>query len=130
MIEEWRWIAKDEMLEIHSKQIARYGGLPGIRDEGLLESALARPRNLAAYEDVTDPIRLAASYAYGIARNHPFVDGNKRTAFVAAAFFLMVSGLRIRTSQQDVIDTVLALAAGTLTETDFAIWLRANTAPK
>ena len=68
MIEEWRWIAKDEMLEIHSRQIARYGGMPGIRDEGLLESALARPRNLAGYEDVTDPVRLAASYAYGSAR--------------------------------------------------------------
>jgi len=130
MIADWRWITKDEIIEIHSMQIERYGGLSGIRDEGLLESALARPVNLANYEEIDDPVRLAASYAFGIARNHPFTDGNKRTAFVAAALFLRISGMRIRTSQGDVIDTVLALAAGTLSETDFADWLRANTAPK
>ncbi len=130
MIADWQWIKKDEILEIHRMQIERYGGLSGIRDEGLLESALARPMNLAAYEDVDDLILLAAAYAFGIARNHPFADGNKRTAFVAAAFFLRVSGVRVKTSQRDVIDTVLSLAAGTLSEDEFAKWLRANTAPK
>jgi len=130
MIADWRWITKDEIIEIHSMQIDRYGGLSGIRDEGLLESALARPVNLANYEEIDDPVRLAAAYAFGIARNHPFTDGNKRTAFVAAALFLRISGMRIRTSQRDVIDTVLALAAGTLSETEFADWLRTNTASK
>lgn len=123
-----QWIAKEDILEIHGMQIERYGGLSGMRDEGLLESALARPLNLANYEDVDDPVRLAASYAFGIARNHPFADGNKRTAFVAAAFFLRLNGLHVKTSQKDVVDAVLALAAGTLSETEFAEWLRANTA--
>ena len=105
------------------------GGSDGIRDGGLLDSALGRPRNLAAYSDDVDAFALAAAYAYGIARNHPFIDGNKRTAFVVAAFFLDLQGIDLVREQRDVIETVLALAAGDLTEDDFAEWLRGATAP-
>ena len=111
-------------------QLAAHGGLSGVRDEGLLDSALAQPRNLAAYGETDDPFSLAASYGHGIARNHPFVDGNKRTAFVVTAFFLSLQNIRVKTTQQDVVTMILALAAGTLSETEFAVWLRANTAPK
>ena len=127
MIEEWQWVGNHEVVAIHGMQIERYGGLAGIRDEGLLESAVARLQNLFAYQNVDDPISLAAAYAFGIARNHPFVDGNKRTAFVVAAFFLDLCGSTIETSQSDVIQTVLALASGDLTEDEFAEWLRGVT---
>ena len=129
MMEEWRWVKRAEALEIHKRQIERFGGSSGVRDEGLLDSALSRPRNLAAYEGIEDPVRLAASYGYGIARNHPFVDGNKRSAFVTAAFFLRLQGLRVRAEQQDVVSTILALASGTLPEDQFAEWLRGTTVP-
>jgi death-on-curing protein len=130
MIEDWQWISKDEVVAIHRKQIERYGGLSGIRDEGLLESAIARPRNLFAYENVDNPIALAAAYAFGLARNHPFADGNKRSAFVVSVLFLDLCGLAVETSQKNVIDTVLALASGDLTEEEFADWLRGVTVPK
>ena len=130
MIEDWQWISKDEVVAIHRKQIERYGGLSGIRDEGLLESAIARPRNLFAYESVDNPITLAAAYAFGLARNHPFADGNKRSAFVVSVLFLDLCGLAVETSQKNVIDTVLALASGNLTEEEFADWLRGVTVPK
>jgi len=128
--DDWRWVRKGEALEIHEMQLAAHGGLSGIRDEGLLDSALAQPRNLAAYGETDDPCALAASYGYSIARNHPFLDGNKRTAFVVAAFFLSLQNIHVKTTQKDVVTTILALAAGTLSETEFADWLRANTAPK
>ncbi len=130
MIEEWQWVSEEDALKIHRKQIERYGGLPGIRDTNVLSSALARPVNLNGYEGVDDPIILASSYAFGIVRNHPFSDGNKRTAFVAAAFFLDSCGFDLETSQKDVIDTILTLASGELTETEFAEWLRGVSAPR
>jgi death-on-curing protein len=128
MIEDWQWVSKDEVIAIHGKQIDRYGGLSGMRDEGLVESAVTRPRNLFAYEGVDDPVALAAAYGYGIARNHPFIDGNKRTAFVVSAFFLELCGATFETSQRDVVYTVLSLASGDLSEDQFADWLRTNAA--
>lgn len=129
MSDEWRWVRKPEALEIHELQISAHGGLSGVRDEGLLDSALARPINLANYEGIEDQCALAAAYGYGIARNHPFADGNKRTAFVVSAFFLSLQGIAIETSQEDVVKTILALASGDLSEDNFAEWLRTNTAP-
>jgi death-on-curing protein len=121
----WRWIRLGEATAIHAEQIAEHGGLEGIRDQGLLESALARPENLAAYgkPDVCD---LAAAYAYGLARNHPFADGNKRTAFVASATFLILNGRDLTATEVNVVETVLKLAAGALPEAELADWFRAN----
>lgn len=108
-------------------QIARFGGGTGLRDEGLLLSALARPENMAAYGD-PDVAALAASYAYGIARNHPFVDGNKRTALVTAAVFSLENGHELVANEADAVLTFLALAAGDLSEEELADWIRANLA--
>jgi death-on-curing protein len=121
----WRWIRLGEATAIHAEQIAEHGGLEGIRDQGLLESALARPENLAAYgkPDVCD---LAAAYAYGLARNHPFADGNKRTAFVVSATFLILNGRDLTATEVNVVETVLKLAAGALPEAELADWFRAN----
>ena len=110
---------------LHSEQLAAHGGGAGVRDGGLLDSALQRPRNLAAY-GAPDAAALAASLAFGIARNHPFIDGNKRTAFVAAATFLEANGWRFGAAETDVVVTFLALAAGDLTEAVLADWFRAN----
>jgi death-on-curing protein len=121
----WRWIRRHEATAIHAEQIAQHGGLEGIRDEGLLESALARAENLAAYgkPDVCD---LAAAYGYGLARNHPFADGNKRTAFVVSVTFLILNGRDLTATEVDVVETVLKLAAGELPEAELAGWFRAN----
>ena len=119
----WRWLSEAVMLAVHDEQLAEHGGGAGIRDEGLLLSALARPQQLANYGD-PDACDLAAAYAYGIARNHPFVDGNKRTAFVAAGLFLALHGYRLAADDADKVLTVLSLAAGDLTEAQFAAWLR------
>ncbi|MBL8642953.1 MAG: type II toxin-antitoxin system death-on-curing family toxin [Rhodospirillaceae bacterium] len=123
---EWNWLTKAAVLLIHDLQLSIHGGLPGVRDEALLESALARPQNLAAYGS-PDAAELAASYAFGIARNHPFVDGNKRTAFVAAMTFLGDNTKPPFFEESDVVATVLRLAAGELSETELAAWFRANT---
>lgn len=121
------WIGKELALIIHNRQIAEHGGTAEIRDEGLLESALARPQQLNAYGDpVPDIADLAAALAYGIARNHPFVDGNKRTAHVAYRTFLALNGVEFVATDEEKYVTMLALAAGKLTEQDFAIWLRAR----
>ncbi len=125
---EWRWVSAELVGLIHDQQIARFGGGSGLRDEGLLLSALARPENLAAYGD-PDVAALAASYAYGIARNHPFVDGNKRTALVTAGVFLLENGHELVASEADAVLTILALAAGDLTEDSLADWIRANIMP-
>jgi death-on-curing protein len=119
----WRWIRLGEATAIHAEQIAEHGGLEGIRDQGLLESAMARPENLAAYgqPDVCD---LAAAYAYGLARNHPFADGNKRTAFVVSATLLLLNGRDLTATEVEVVETVLKLAAGEITETKLAAWFR------
>jgi len=121
----WIWIDADVVLAVHDEQLAEHGGSAGIRDGGLLESALARPKNLTAYGD-PDFADLAASYGFGIARNHPFVDGNKRTAFVSTELFLRLNGYRLVANDQSCVLTMLALAAGEIDEAAFADWLRRN----
>ena len=121
------WINRHALLLLHGESLVLHGGAPGIRDEGLLESALMRPENLVAYgkPDVFD---CAAAYAFGLAKNHPFIDGNKRAAFLAGGLFLLLNGVRLTATQPDATLTMLALAAGDLTEETFAAWLRAHTA--
>lgn len=116
-------------LAIHCQQIAEHGGSDGLRDAGLLNSAMARPRNLRAYSDADAPpdlARLAASYAYGIARNHPFIDGNKRTALVVARTFLLINGENLWATQDEKYTTFLALAEGRLSEEELADWIRSH----
>jgi death-on-curing protein len=125
----WRWIQAQVVLAIHEMQLAEHGGGIGIRDAGLLDSALSRPRNLVLY-GTPDAAELAASYAFGLARNHPFVDGNKRTAYVAAELFLGLNGFVLTSSDSDSILKMLALAAGDIDETTFAAWLRQHLAPR
>ena len=122
----WRWVDRRALELLHDESIAEHGGLPGLREEGLLESALARPLNLAAYGE-PDAAELAASYGVGLAKNHAFVDGNKRVAFLAVGLFLALNGHRLVASQAEATLTMLAVAAGTLDEAGFAIWLRAHT---
>ncbi len=119
----WTWIDRSVVLAIHGEQIAEHGGETGLRDAGLLESALARPINRAAYE-TCDAADLAASCAYGIARNHPFVDGNKRTSLVVAELFLALNGYTVEASDADCLETVMALADGALSEPELAAWIR------
>ena len=119
----WRWVDKPALLLLHDESLAEHGGAAGIRDDGLLESALGRPLNLDAY-GTPDFADLAASYAIGLAKNHAFVDGNKRTAFLAAGVFLHLNGYRLDVSQVDATLTMLAVAAGELGEAGFAAWLR------
>jgi death on curing protein len=119
----WIWIDADVVLAVHDEQLAEHGGSAGIRDGGLLESALARPKNLTVYGD-PDFADLAASYGFGIARNHPVVDGNKRTAFVSTELFLRLNGYRLAADDQSCVLTMLAVAAGEIDETAFADWLR------
>ena len=120
-----RWISKRALLLLHDESLAQHGGASGIRDDGLLESALARPENLLAYGS-PDIVELAASYAYGLAKNHPFVDGNKRAAFLATGLFLALNGQRLVVAQAEAAVMVLDLAAGEITEAAFADWLRAH----
>jgi len=110
---------------LHDESLAEHGGLAGLRDEGLLDSALARPRNLVAY-GTPDIAALAAAYGVGLAKNHPFVDGNKRAAFLAVGLFLALNGYRLTADQVSAIQTMLAVAAGELDEPDFAAWLRSH----
>ena len=121
----WRWIEDSVVWAVHEAQLAEHGGLVGVRDTGLLASALARPRNLAVYE-APDVFALAAAYAFGLARNHPFIDGNKRTAFVCAELFLLLNGRELTVSDAECVTQMLLLAAGDLSEPDFAAWLRAG----
>lgn len=119
------WLLEETILAIHQRQISEHGGGEGLRDEGLLASALARPQNLLAYgQPPPDLAALAAAYAYGIARDHPFVDGNKRTALVAARTFLLLNGVNLGASQDEKYLTFLELAQGTLTEELLADWIR------
>lgn len=120
---DWTWIGIDLALALHDRQLAEHGGPAGLRDQGLLESALARPVNLALYEE-PDAAALAASYAFGIARNHAFIDGNKRTAWVLARLFLKANGVEIAFDKAEAIHAVLALAAGELSEEELAQWFR------
>jgi len=120
-----RWIDKRALVCLHDESLAIHGGPSGIRDESLLDSALARPRHLAAY-GTPDIAELAASYAVGLAKNHPFVDGNKRAAFLAVGMFLMVNGVRLNATQVDATLTMFALASGEMDEAAFAAWLRSH----
>ena len=121
------WVRQDVVRAIHRRQLAEHGGADGIRDEGLLASALARPSNLLAYsEDEPDLAALGASYAYGIAKNHPFVDGNKRTAYVVCRTFLKLNSVDIEASEKDKYVTFLKLAAGELSEEALADWIRSH----
>lgn len=119
------WIEAELALAIHDRQLAEHGGPIGLRDAPALDSALARPRNQWAYGE-TDLCALAAAYAYGIARNHPFVDGNKRTAWVLARLFLLMNGISISFVPEDAVRVVLQLAASRLDEAEFAAWLRSS----
>lgn len=119
------WLQKSTVLALHDRQIAEHGGSSGLRDEGLLESALARPQQLYAYGDPPpDLADLAASLAFGLARNHPFVDGNKRTAAVCCETLLNLNGTSLEADDVELYIQYLALAEGRLTESDFAAWLR------
>jgi death on curing protein len=124
----WRWIKKLSVLAIHEEQIVEHGGLSGIRDLNLLESALARPQNLEAYgnPDIAD---LAAAHAVGLARNHPFLDGNKRTAWVVAETFLLKNGYELKADDRESLPIMLSVAEGSMSELEFAEWLRAHTGP-
>lgn len=123
----WRWITKSALMLLHGESLATHGGGEGLRDEGLLDSALARPLNLVAYADDDAPpdvAALAASFTVGLAKNHPFVDGNKRAAFLATGLFLYLNGYRLDASQAEATLTMLAVATGDITEDAFADWLR------
>jgi death-on-curing protein len=119
----WRWLNEAVVIAMHDEQIAEHGGSVGIRDAGLLSSALSRPRNQCAYGD-PDVFTLAAAYAFGIIRNHPFFDGNKRTAFLAAYVFLDLNGWELTAPEAEAVTAVLALAPREMEETDFAAWLK------
>jgi death-on-curing protein len=123
----WRWISERALLLLHGESLAEHGGSEGLRDPGLLASALARPANLAAYGE-PDFAELAACYCYGLTRNHPFVDGNKRAAFLALGMFLHLNGYRLSTTQADATLTMLAAAAGDITEPELAGWIRRHAA--
>ena len=125
----WRFVSRRALELLHDESLAEHGGLPGLRDEGLLESALARPHQLLAYGQ-PDVAALAAAYGFGLIRNHVFADGNKRVAFLATGLFLALNGQRLVTTQADATLTVLAMAAGDLSEDDFAHWLRAHIQPR
>jgi death on curing protein len=122
----WIWVAETVVLAIHEAQLAEHGGIAGIRDQGLLSSALARPHNLEAYGEDPDAASLAAAYAFGIARNHPFLDGNKRTAFVVMELFLSLNGWNLEASDASCVGMMMTLAAGDLSEKMLAKWLRGH----
>jgi death-on-curing protein len=121
-----RWIDHRALLLLHSETLAEHGGLEGVRYPGLLESALARPRHLHAYEPESDLARLAAAYGFGVARNHPFNDGNKRAAFLAIGLFLQINGRELIADPVEAIAVVLSLAEGSLSEPKLAAWIRRN----
>ncbi len=121
---EPRWLSGSIVRAIHTDQVRQHGGSPGLRDEGLLESALERPINRFRYDPDSDLATIAAAYGYGLARNHPFVDGNKRVAFQAMYVFLGLNGLTVEAAETEVVRLVLSLAAGDVDEAALAGWLR------
>ena len=123
-----RWLDKQALLLLHQESLATFGGASGLRDEGLLESALHRPRDLRDLGGVTDLSALAAAYAYGLCRNHPFIDGNKRAAFLAIGVFLAINGRRMTASPVEAVVAMTALAAGELDEETLAAWIRRHNA--
>ena len=124
----WRFVDRQVLVMLHEESLAEHGGAPGLRDQGLFESALARPLNLAQYGE-PDAAALAASYGVGLAKNHAFVDGNKRVAFLAVGLFLALNGWRLQATQTEATLTMLAVAAGELGEEAFAAWLRSHIVP-
>jgi death on curing protein len=126
MTSEPRWINKRALLLLHEESLTQFGGASGLRDDGLLDSALARPVNKFLYEHCDDLAALAAAYGFGLARNHAFVDGNKRAAFLAIGVFLMINGKSLRADPVDAIQTMLSLAAGSLDELQLTDWVRKN----
>jgi death-on-curing protein len=124
-VKSWRWIQREALVRLHAMSLVQFGGLPGLRDAGVLDSALARPEQMAHYgkPDIAD---FAASYAYGLARNHPFVDGNKRVAFLALGLSLRLNGHSLIASQPEATQIVLSLAGGELSEEALAAWVRVN----
>ena len=129
MIGGWIWVADSVVLAIHEAQLAEQGGIPGMRDEGLLSSALARPHNLLTYGESPDAASLAAAYAFGIGRNHPFLDGNKRTAFVVMELFLNLNSWTLEADDSDCISTMQGLASGEIGEKALAAWVRQHFTP-
>ena len=126
---QWNWVNRQVLLLLHDESLAEHGGAPGVRDEGLLDSALACPVNLALYER-PDLAQLAASYGVALAKNHAFIDGNKRAAFLAIGLFLAVNGHRLRTTQADATLTVMDVAAGLTDEVALALWIRTHIEPR
>src|SRR5205085_4721494 len=125
-VSPWVWVEERVVLALHQRMLALHGGAAGVRDAGLLQSALARPRQRDAYGEDVDAARIAAAYAFGIVRNHPFVDGNKRTGFVAGVLFLELNGARFVASEEAAAGAVLQLAAGHIDELAYAAFLREN----
>ena len=123
------WLSRQIILAAHDEQLREHGGASGIRDEGLLESALARPLNRAGYGE-PDTVELAAVYAIAIARNHPFIDGNKRTAYVAMVLFLALNGMAFVPNHADAVITMLTMAAGEMSDEAFVDWVARNAVPK
>ncbi len=126
-MKQQHWISRRALLYLHSASLATFGGSSGVRDEGLLDSALARPQNRFLYAPESDLCELAASYGFGITKNHPFIDGNKRAAFHSVGLFLAINGCELIADQVDAIQTMLSLAAGEISEEEFAVWVRKNT---
>jgi death on curing protein len=125
-VKESIWLERRAVLAMHEEQLREHGGGYGLRDEGLMESALARPVQLFHSGDKPDIFTLAAAYGFGVAKNHPFVDGNKRTAFQCMYVFLLINGIEITATEVDTVVTILALADGSLSESELAQWLKAN----
>jgi death on curing protein len=125
-VKEPRWLTRDIVVALHDESLAQFGGPEGLRDEALLESALARPRQRFAYGAKPSLAELAAAYGYGIIRNHPFVDGNKRTGLLCVAVFLHINGLELCPDEVDEVRIILALATGELPEADFSAWIADN----
>ncbi len=120
------WVERLVVDAVHFEQLREHGGLPGIRDENVLESALARPRHRWRYEPKTDVATLAAAYGWGLARNHPFRDGNKRVAFLAMAVFIELNGYQLAVSEEEVVRVMLAVAEGSNGEHELAVWVRSH----
>ena len=129
MTAEPRWLSKAALLLLHEESLATFGGASGLRDEGLLDSALARPLNTHSYNPDSTTADLAASYAFGLAKNHALVDGNKRVAFLSMGMFLAINGRKLVADQVDAIQTMLAVAAGNLDERGLSAWIHKNSVP-
>jgi len=128
-MDEPRWVPDMVVEVIHFDQLREHGGLPGVRDRGALESALARPRNKGTYGPATDLAALASAYGYGLVKSHPFNDGNKRVGFMVVVVFVELNQHQLNASEDDVVKVFLALAAGDLSEDELASWLRSHITP-